>query len=76
MDAAMVARNSSRKASSSANAAELRGFGRLMGMLRQSLPQLPAKAYAQQCCSVWDTSREKKNPPDESGGQRKQLIGT
>jgi hypothetical protein len=43
----MVARNSSRKASSSASAAELRGFGRLMGILKQSLPQLPAKAYAQ-----------------------------
>jgi hypothetical protein len=25
-----------------------------MGMLRQSLPQLQAKAYAQECCSEWN----------------------
>jgi hypothetical protein len=34
---AMVARNSSRKTSSSASAAERRGFGRLMGMLKAEL---------------------------------------
>jgi hypothetical protein len=46
----------------------------LIGMLRQSLTQLPAKAYAQQCCSEWSIDRDNKNPPDgKTGGSRSNL---
>jgi hypothetical protein len=31
-----------------------------MGMLKQSLTQLYAKAYAQQCCSEWGKYRGKE----------------
>src|SRR5438270_12455634 len=72
---AMVARNSSRKASSSAIAAELRGLLVLMGMVRQSLTQLEAKAYAQECCSVWRIIEKIKNPPDKKPAGKEQLAG-
>jgi hypothetical protein len=39
-------------------------------MVSQSLTQLQAKTYAQQCCSVWRHRNTQKSPPDESGGQK------